>query len=396
MIHCDSIKRMWAIAAVFAVMGCKDQKKPMNPDNNLKMAQEQQASITKSAFGTTQNGTEVERYTLTNSNGMEVKIMTYGGIITQLSVPDKNKVLQDVVLGFDSLPPYYLEDSPYFGALVGRYGNRIAKGKFTLDGEDYTLAVNNGENHLHGGLQGFDKAVWKVEEATVHGDSSVLKLSYLSKDMEEGYPGNLHAMVTYTLQPDNTLSVTYEATTDKPTVVNLTQHSYFNLSGNFKQDVLGYLVKINADRYVPIDEGLIPEGELAPVAGTPFDFRAAKPIGQDINADNQQLQRAGGFDHCWVINDQDQGVRFMASAYDPVSGRKLEVFSDQPGLQFYTGNFLDGTLPAKGGGTYGHRTGFCLETEHYPDSPNQPQFPSTVLRPGEKYETTTNFKFSIE
>ena len=302
---------------------------------------------------------------------------------------------KDVVLGYNSLAQYE-KKTPYFGALIGRYGNRIAKGKFTLNGQEYTLAVNDGPNHLHGGLKGFDKRVWNVENTQVDSTSASLVLSYLSQDMEEGYPGNLTATVTYTLNNENSLEVHYQAITDKPTIVNLTQHSYFNLSGDFSKPILDEEIKINADKFVPIDPTFIPTGELRDVAGTPFDFRKAKPIGQDINAENEQLKRGLGYDHCWVLNDQGDGMRFAASAYDPGTGRLLQVYTDQPGIQLYTGNFLDGTLPSKQGGTYAHRTGFCLETEHYPDSPNQKDFPSVVLNPGDQYNTKTTFKFSTK
>ena len=348
--------------------------------------------IDKIQFGETMDGTGVDLFILSNNNGMEVRIITYGGIITSWTAPDKNGDYKDIVLGYNTLAEYEAE-TPYFGALIGRYGNRIAKGKFSLDDQEYTLAVNNGVNHLHGGLKGFDKVVWDAK--TIVSDSTVsLELSYLSKDMEEGYPGNLETKVTYTLNNKDELSVNYEATTDKPTIVNLTQHSYFNLTADFNQDILGHELVINADSFLPIDNTLIPTGEFRDVTGTPFDFKTSKAIGIHIDNENIQLKNGLGYDHCWVLNDQNTGVRFVASAYEPVSGRLLEVFSDEPGIQFYSGNFLDGTLPGKNNGVYQHRTGFCLETQHYPDSPNQKNFPSARLNPGEKYNSKTVFRLS--
>ena len=348
--------------------------------------------IDKIQFGETMDGTGVDQFILSNNNGMEVRIITYGGIITSWTAPDKNGNYKDIVLGYNTLAEYVAE-TPYFGALIGRYGNRIAKGKFSLDNQEYTLAVNNGVNHLHGGLKGFDKVVWDAK--TIVSDSTVsLELSYLSKDMEEGYPGNLETKVTYTLNNKDELSVNYEATTDKPTIVNLTQHSYFNLTADFNQDILGHELVINADSFLPVDNTLIPTGEFRDVTGTPFDFKTSKAIGTHIDNENIQLNNGLGYDHCWVLNDQNTGVRFVASAYEPVSGRLLEVFSDEPGIQFYSGNFLDGTLPSKNNGVYQHRTGFCLETQHYPDSPNQKNFPSVRLNPGEKYNSKTVFRLS--
>lgn len=348
--------------------------------------------IDKIQFGETMDGTGVDQFILSNNNGMEVRIITYGGIITSWTAPDKNGGYKDIVLGYNTLAEYEAE-TPYFGALIGRYGNRIAKGKFSLDNQEYTLAVNNGVNHLHGGLKGFDKVIWDAK--TIVSDSTVsLELSYLSKDMEEGYPGNLETKVTYTLNNKDELSVNYEATTDKPTIVNLTQHSYFNLTADFNQDILGHELVINADSFLPVDYTLVPTGELRDVSGTPFDFRTLKAIGTHIDNENIQLKNGLGYDHCWALNDQDTGVRFVASAYEPVSGRLLEVFSDEPGIQFYSGNFLDGTLPSKNNGVYQHRTGFCLETQHYPDSPNQKNFPSVRLNPGEKYNSKTVFRLS--
>ena len=355
------------------------------------MEKKAKASIVKSTYGTTTEGTPVDLYTLRNKQGMEVDIITYGGRITKLSVPDKNGKFSNVVLGFDNLEQYQKEN-PFFGALVGRYGNRIANAKFSLNGTEYTLAANDGPNNLHGGLKGFDKVVWKVE-GIQEGDNASLKLSYLSKDMEEGFPGNLANIVTYTLTDDNTLEVAYEATTDKPTVVNLTQHAYFNLTGDFSKTILDHELSLNADKLVPVDDNLIPTGELLEVSGTPFDFRLPKVIGRDIDANDDQVKKGGGFDHCWVLNEQDTGLRTVAMVYEPESGRIMEVATTEPGIQLYTGNFLDGTLPAPNGGTYAKRSGLCLETQHYPDTPNQPNFPSVTLNPGERYTTTTSFKF---
>ena len=351
-------------------------------------------TIDKTQFGKTMDGTDVDQYILSNNKGMEVRIITYGGIITSWTAVDKNGDYKDIVLGYNTLAEYEAE-TPYFGALIGRYGNRIAGGKFKIDDQEYTLAANNGPNHLHGGLKGFDKVVWDAK--TIVSDSTVsLALSYLSKDMEEGYPGNLETKVTYTLNNEDELSVSYEATTDKPTIVNLTQHSYFNLTADFNQDILDHEVVINADSFLPVDNTLIPTGEFRDVNETPFDFRKPKAIGQQISDKNTQIEIGMGYDHCWVLNDQDTGVRFVASAYEPVSGRLLEVFSDEPGIQFYSGNFLDGTLPNKSNGAYQHRTGFCLETQHYPDSPNQNHFPSVILLPGDAYASNTMFRFSVK
>lgn len=350
------------------------------------------ATITKSAFGQTAEGTPVDLYTLTNTNGIVVKITNYGGIVTSILAPDNTGQMADIVLGFDSLAPY-LKTHPFFGALVGRYGNRIAKGKFTLDGKEYSLATNNMGNHLHGGLKGFDKKVWTAE--IVEGDLPALKLNYLSKDMEEGYPGNLDVEVVYTLTNDNELKIEYTATTDKKTVVNLTNHSYFNLTGG-KEDILGHVLSLHADRFVPVDETLIPTDELLPVAGTPFDFTTPTAIGERVDADHPQIKFGGGYDHCWVLNKQGDEMSLLGSVYEPNSGRYMEVFTTEPAVQFYCGNFLDGSLTGRGGVKYGRRYGLCLETEHYPDSPNQPAFPSTVLNPGETYETTTVYKFSVK
>ena len=351
-------------------------------------------TIDKNLFGKTIDGNDVDQYILTNNKGMEVSIITYGGIITSWTAPDKNGDYKDIVLGYNTLAEYE-DETPYFGALIGRYSNRIAKGKFKLDDQEYTLVANNRPNHLHGGLKGFDKVVWGAK--TIVNDSTVsLELSYLSKDMEEGYPGNLETKVTYTLNNEDELSVSYEATTDKPTIVNLTQHSYFNLTADFNQNILDHEIFINADSFLPVDNALIPTGEFRDVNETPFDFRKPKLIGKQISDENTQLENGMGYDHCWVLNDQGKGSRFVASAYEPVSGRFLEVFSNEPGIQFYSGNFLDGTLPNKSNGTYQNRTGFCLETQHFPNSPNQENFPSVRLNPTEKYSSKTIFRLSTK
>jgi aldose 1-epimerase len=348
--------------------------------------------ITPAPFGKTLNGTPVEIYTLRNASGMTARIMTYGGIVQSLMVPDKNGNFGDVVLGYDTLDGY-LTNSPYFGALIGRYGNRIAKGHFTLDGVTYTLATNNGPNSLHGGIKGFDKAVWKVVRAENTPKGPQLELSYVSPDGEEGYPGTLTVTALYTVTPDNGLRLDYTATTDKDTVVNLTQHSYFNLAGH--GDILGHEVYINADKFTPVDSTLITTGELLPVAGTPFDFRTPATIGSRVNASDEQIKFGGGIDHNWVINHPTGELDLDARVTEPTTGRVLEVWSTEPGLQFYSGNFLDGTITGKGGQLYPYRGAIALEPQHFPDSPNRPEFPSVVLKPGEIYHNTIIYKFSV-
>ncbi|RMG70018.1 MAG: galactose mutarotase [Bacteroidetes bacterium] len=350
-------------------------------------------SISRSPYGRTQAGEAVDMYTLRNRQGMEIDVITYGGIITRWTAPDRDGRYANITLGFDSLVQYE-RSSPYFGALIGRYGNRIAGGSFALDGKTYTLETNNGPNHLHGGERGFDKVVWtaRIQEEGMH---PYLVLTYTSPDGEGGYPGTLSTTVTYTLTPDNALEVVYTATTDQKTVVNLTQHAYFNLSGDFSQPILDHVLSLAADQYLPVDAGLIPTGEWAPVAGTPFDFRQPKAIGQDIEAQDTQLSLGRGYDHCWVLGQADS-LRQVASLTHPGSGRTLAIFTDEPGIQFYSGNFLDGSLPRPDGGTYGHRSGLCLETQHFPDSPNQPSFPSVELAPGETYSSRTTFQFSAQ
>jgi aldose 1-epimerase len=352
----------------------------------------QKGQINQRPFGQTKDGTPVTLFTLRNNKGAEAGIINYGGLVIFLKVPDRNGHFDDVVLGYDNLADY-IKESPYFGAMIGRYGNRIAKGKFTLDGKEYTLAINNGPNALHGGIKGFDKVVWEPKVlATLDGPS--LELRYTSKDGEEGYPGTLTVKATYTLTEDNALKLEFTATTDKDTVLNLTQHSYFNLAG--KGDILNHQVMIPADKFTPVDSTLIPTGELKPVEGTPFDFRTPTAIGARIGQDDEQLKFGGGYDHNWVINKPMGQLGLMGRVYEPTTGRVLEVFSTEPGLQFYTGNFLDGKLTGKGGWAYQFRNGFCMEAQHYPDSPNQPNFPSVVLKPGEVYRNTIIFKFSVQ
>ncbi|MCL4848808.1 MAG: galactose mutarotase [Acidobacteria bacterium] len=352
------------------------------------------ASVTRAAFGTLPDGTAIEVFTLTNAHGLVVRAITYGGIIVSLHAPDRDGRLDDIVLGYDTVDGYVKDNSPYFGAIIGRFGNRIAKGTFSLDGQAYTLATNNGPNHLHGGLQGFDKVVWTGESASTDRGPSVT-FSRTSPDGEEGYPGALTARVTYTLTDRNELIVDYHATTDKPTIVNLTQHSYFNLAGQGARDILGHELQVVADRYTPVDSTLIPTGELAPVEATPFDFREPTAIGARIDADHPQIKAGLGYDHNFVLTRSGDGLEVAARVVEPTTGRTLEVATTEPGLQFYSGNFLDGSITGKAGRVYQHRYGFCLETQHFPDSPNQPAFPSVVLRPGEEYRTQTVFTFGV-
>jgi aldose 1-epimerase len=348
-------------------------------------------TISAAPFGTLPNGTKVTIYRLRSYKGMEARIMTYGGIVTSLTAPDRHGHYVDVVLGYDSLAGY-LKSSPYFGALIGRFGNRIAHGQFSLNGVRYSLATNNGPNALHGGTLGFDKVVWTVTRAVVTRKGPALTLTYRSVGGEEGYPGNLRVTGLYTLTDDSSLRLDYTATTDKDTVVNLTQHSYFNLRA--RGDVLGSVVQINADEFTPVDSTLIPTGEIRPVAGTSLDFRVPTTIGARIDADDSQLRFAGGYDHNWVIKKPVGALGVMAAVFEPETGRVLEVLSTEPGLQFYSGNFLDGTLTGKGGRVYEQRAGFTLEPQHFPDSPNHPNFPSTVLKPGQVYKNTIVYRFS--
>lgn len=355
------------------------------------------ASHSAHSFGKLSDGREAKLYTLTNAHGVRADITDYGAIVVRLLVPDKTGRLDDVVLGYNRVEDY-VKASPYFGAVVGRYGNRIAHGKFTLDGRTYTLATNNQPAgipcHLHGGTIGFDKVLWTAEPGLVDHQPR-LTLRYRSKDGEEGYPGNLDIAVTYTLGDDNSLKIDYRATTDRATPVNLTQHSYFNLKGEGRGDILGHLLTLQATHTTPVDAGLIPTGSIAPVKGTPFDFTTPHAIGERVNtAGDEQLKFGGGYDHNWVLDNQTGKMALAASVYEPTGGRVMEVWTDQIGLQFYSGNFLDGSNSGKSGTPYHYRNGFCLETQHYPDSPNQAKFPSTILRPGETYRTTTVYKFS--
>ncbi len=351
------------------------------------------AKIPQESFGKLPDGREALLYTLRNQRGMEMRVTNYGGIIVSLTAPDKQGHSADIVLGFDSLQGYR-DKSPYFGALIGRYGNRIANGEFTLDGKKYKLAQNNGPNSLHGGTKGFDKVLWHSEPfATAHSEGVVF--TYTSVNGEEGYPGTLKASVTYTLTDKNELILDYQATTDQATPVNLTQHSYFNLAGQGSGPILGHQLKLDADRFTLVDKTLIPTGELRPVRSTPFDFRKPETIGARINEKNEQLEIAGGYDHNFVLNHKKGSEPSLAArVYEPRTGRVMEVLTTEPGVQFYSGNFLDGTITGKSGHVYGHRSGFCLETQHYPDSPNHPSFPSTILKPGETYRSKTIYRFS--
>lgn len=348
--------------------------------------------MSREPFGTLPDGTAVELFTLRNASGMEVKVTNYGGIITELKVPDRDGKLDDITLGYSSIDGY-LKSSPYFGAIIGRYGNRIAKAQFELDGKTYKLPANDGPNTLHGGTKGFDKVVWQAEPFEREGERGIV-FTYTSPDGDQGFPGTLEARVTYTLTDKNELAFDYQATTDKPTVVNLTQHAYFNLAGDGSGDILGHELTINADRYTPVDKTLIPTGELASVEGTPFDFRTKTAIGARINADHEQIQRGGGYDHNFVLNRSGEGLQLAARVEEPKTGRVMEVHTTELGVQFYSGNFLDGSITGKNGHVYNKRNGFCLETQHYPDSPNQPSFPSTTLRPGETYTSRTVYTFS--
>jgi aldose 1-epimerase len=358
-------------------------------------AAEKAGSTKKSSFGKTPDGKQVDLYKLTNKNGMEVAISTYGGAVVSLKVPDRNGKLGDIVLGYDSLEGYE-NDKAYLGAIVGRYANRIAHAQFTLDGQTYTLAKNNGENSLHGGIKGFNKAVWKAKEVPAK-NGQALELTYLSKDGEEGFPGNLQVDVVYTLADSNELKIEYSATTDKKTVVNLTNHSYFNLAGPGSGDILGHILMIEADKFTPVDSNLIPTGELCDVTGTPFDFRKPTPIGARIDSSDEQIKLGGGYDHNFVLRRKaDDPISLAARVVEPTTGRVLEVSTTEPGVQLYTGNFLDGSAHGKGGISYTKRSAFCLETQHFPDSPNHPKFPSVVLDPGGRYRTTTVYEFTIE
>jgi len=347
----------------------------------------------KESFGKTSDGRPVDLYTLSNKKGMEVAITNFGGIVVSLKAPDRSGKIEDVVLGYDSLDGY-LTNKAFFGALIGRYGNRIAHGKFTLNGTVYNLPKNDGDNTLHGGLEGFNKRLWTGKDVS-SAKGQALELTYVSADGEEGFPGKLSAKVVYTLNDQNELTIAYSASTDKDTVVNLTNHSYFNLAGQGNGDILSHELMIKGEHITAVDDTLIPTGELRPVKGTPFDFTHATAIGARINQDDPQLKVGKGYDHNWVLSDQgSHSPVLVAEAYEPKSGRVLQVLTTEPGVQFYSGNFLDGTITGKGSKVYNHRYGFCLETQHFPDSPNHPKFPSTTLKPGQTYSTTTIFKFS--
>jgi len=370
----NPIQSLSAVLLLIAFFACTSEQN--------QMAEQQ---VVTEEFGTMDDGRSVQLFTLTNENGMEVSITNYGGIVTSIKVPDKDGNIEDVVLGFDDLEKYK-SGHPFFGAITGRYANRIANGQFELNGETYQLATNDGENHLHGGNEGFDKKLWDAE---VNEEENSVTLSYLSPDGEEGYPGNLDVDVTYTLTEENELQIDYRATTDKATVVNLTNHSYFNLSGDPSQGILDHLLTIHADRYTPVDEGLIPTGELAPVDGTAFDFTDPETVGARIES------IPPGYDHNYVLNDPNSGIRKIAALEHEESGRIMEVYTDQPGVQLYTGNFLDGSITGHHGVPIEQYAALCLETQTFPDSPNKPDFPSPVLNPGETYETTTVYQFKV-
>jgi aldose 1-epimerase len=352
------------------------------------------ASVTRASFGVAPDSTPVDVYTLVNAHGIRARILTYGGIIQVLETPDRAGKLDDVVLGFDDMQGY-VKSSPYFGAIVGRYGNRIARGRFTLDGKTYTLAINNGPNALHGGIKGFDKVVWAAQQ--FKSDSGVgLVLTHTSPDGDEGYPGTLRAKVTYTLTDRDELAIDYEATTDKATPVNLTNHTYWNLAGDGKRDILGHVLTLESSAIVPVDSTLIPTGKLMPVAGTPFDFRTPTAIGARIEDPHAQLRYGKGYDHTFVLDGaRENGLAHAAHVAEPTTGRTLDIFTTEPGVQFYSGNFLDGSAVGKHGHVYQRRYGLALETHHYPDSPNQPSFPNVILRPGQTYRTRTVYRFGV-
>ena len=381
------MKKLIYLLVFIGLTACQ---KSETESENVDDIQEMNIEIEVKNFGVTEEGDSVTLFKLTNTNGMSMEVMDFGGIITALNVPDRNGNFGDVALGFDNLQQY-LDGHPGFGALIGRYGNRIGGAKFTLDGQEYTLVKNNGENHLHGGTKGFDDVVWK-SKAVDTPDGPMLELLYTSAHMEEGYPGELQVKVTYLLRNDNALEIEYSANTDRPTVVNMTQHSYFNLNPA-AENILDHEVTLYADHYLAVDEGLIPLGPLAEVAGTPFDFLQPHTVGERINDDHEQLNIAGGYDHTWVIRGEPGELRTAAVVYDPETGREMTVETTEPGVQFYTANFLDGRLTGKGK-TYQKNAGLCLETHHYPDSPNRPEYPSTRLDPGDTYRTTTIFRFS--
>ena len=383
--------RVWImlVLAVTAISmsGCKKKDTTVKkPEAKPEPKEIREMSANKESFGKTPDGKEVDLYTLTNTSGIRARITNFGGILVSLEVPDKNGNIGDITLGFDKLDGY-LGEHPYFGAIVGRYANRIGKATFKLDGVEYKLAANNDVNHLHGGIKGFDKVVWRLEDIGVTSDGAMVKLSYVSEDGEEGYPGNLACSVIYTLTKDDKLKISYEAETDKKTVVNLTNHSYYNLAGQGTSDILSHELIINADKYTVVDEGLIPTGENKNVSNTPMDFTTPRTIGSRIG------QVEGGYDHNYVLNSGGSTLALAVTVSEPTSGRVMEIHTDQPGVQFYTGNFLDGSVTGKAGKVYQKNYGFCLETQHFPDSPNKPDFPSVVLEPGQKYATETVHRF---
>jgi aldose 1-epimerase len=372
------------VAAIY-ICGCERQQ----ITSKQPQAKETKMSIQKESFGQTPDGQPVDLYTLTNAHGLRAKITNYGALLVSLEVPDKSGKLADVTLGYDKLDGYIKNNSPYFGVTVGRYANRIGKAKFVLNGVEYKLAANNGENHLHGGIKGFDKVVWDAGEVKT-ADEVGVKLTYLSKDGEEGYPGNLVCIVTYALTNNDELKISYEAFTDKPTVINLTNHTYWNLAGQGSGDILGHELMLKADKYTPVDKGLIPTGEIKSVKNSPMDFTKAMTIGSRID------KVVGGYDHNYVLNSGGGKLSLCAKVYEPGSGRVMEVYTTEPGIQLYTGNFLDGSITGKAGKVYKKHYGFCLETQHFPDSPNKPKFPSVVLNAGDKYTTVTVYKFSAK
>jgi aldose 1-epimerase len=381
-------RQMLGTLAAFALGACSTK-----PASETTTPAKPSATMKKDPFGKLPSGEPVDLYTMTNANGVSVAITTYGGRVVSVKTPDKKGASADIVLGFDSLDGY-LGDNPYFGALIGRYGNRIGGAQFKLDGKLYKLAANDGPNSLHGGKVGFDKVLWTGADKSI-ADTPALELTYVSKDMEEGYPGTLTSIVTYSLTAQNELKIDYKATTDKDTVLNLTNHSYWNLAGAGEGDILGHQMTIVAGKFSPVDKVLIPTGELKSVEGGPFDFRTATAIGARIDKDDQQLKFGKGYDHNWVLDSGGGSLTRCALVLEPNSGRTLEVLTTQPGLQFYTGNFLDGTIKGKGGKVYPHRGALCLETQHFPDSPNKPKFPTTELKPGETYNQTTAYKFGV-
>jgi aldose 1-epimerase len=379
------MQKLYYVTFIFVCgFGCSSSNKNKKVENE---------KIKTENWETVGDSLHTKLYTLTNTNGVKLVLSNLGGTIIKCLVPDRNGVFNDVILGSNN-PADYLGNCKYLGALIGRYGNRIANGKFSLEGKNYTLAQNNGPNSLHGGINGFNAAVW--EATLVDDDEPAIKFSYVSKDDEEGFPGNLNVTVIYTLTNDNGIKIEYTATTDQTTIINMTNHAYFNLAGEGNGDILNHELTLNADRFLPVDKTLIPTGELKSVAGSPFDFSKPHLIGERINdKTNEQIVFGGGYDHCWVFTDSTNALKSVASVIEKQSGRTLEVLTTEPGIQFYTGNFLNGSATGKSGSKYTSRTGFCLETQHFPDSPNQPAFPTTTLKPGETYKTTTIYKFGV-